>query len=363
VVAPSAQGSCPVSSYTEWDPLEEVIVGSLEGGCTMPWEPGLEAIVPEGVLDRVRAYHQRHAGKPFSDDELAQPRAELAEFVRVLEGEGVRVRRPDPVDHSKPYTTPDWSWPAGNAHSNPRDVLIVIGNEIIESNMSMRSRYFEYRAYRTLIKEYFRAGARWTAAPKSSMGDELYDARHVRGKGWVTTESEPAFDAADIARCGRDLFFQRSHASNNFAMEWLQRHLGDAYKVHPVEFADDRAIHIDATFVLLAPGKILVNPDRPIKSMPPMFQKAGWEVFESPRTTLPRSDATFKAYEWLHMNMLSLDEQRIIVEENEEPLIRFLADRGFEPIPVAFRNNYRHGGSFHCATVDIRRRGELRSYF
>ena len=28
-----------------------------------------------------------------------------------------------------------------------------------------------------------------------------------------------------------------------------------------------------------------------------------------------------------------------------------------------FRNNYKYGGSFHCATVDIRRRGTLQSYF
>ena len=41
----------------------------------------------------------------------------------------------------------------------------------------------------------------------------------------------------------------------------------------------------------------------------------------------------------------------------------FLRDWGFEPIPCAFRHAYKFGGSFHCATVDIRRRGTLQSYF
>ena len=57
----------------------------------------------------------------------------------------------------------------------PRDILIVVGDEIIEAPMAWRSRFFEYRAYRPLLKEYFRRGAKWTTAPKPLMSDELYD--------------------------------------------------------------------------------------------------------------------------------------------------------------------------------------------
>ena len=63
------------------------------------------------------------------------------------------------------------------------------------------------------------------------------------------------------------------------------------------------------------------------------------------------------------MNVFMLDEKRVIVEENEGPMMDFLSDWGFEPIPCPFRSNYRFGGSFHCATVDVRRRGTLQSYF
>lgn len=60
----------------------------------------------------------------------------------------------------------------------PRDILLVVGNEIIEAPMAWRSRFFEYRAYRPLIKDYFRRGAKWTTAPKPTMADELYDQVH-----------------------------------------------------------------------------------------------------------------------------------------------------------------------------------------
>ncbi len=91
--------------------------------------------------------------------------------------------------------------------------------------MCWRSRFFEYRTFRTLVKEYFSRGAKWTAAPKPLMSKELYDETYplsdssarqdlaARGK-YVTTEFEPCFDAADFYRAGRDIFAQRSHVGN-----------------------------------------------------------------------------------------------------------------------------------------------------
>ena len=44
-------------------------------------------------------------------------------------------------------------------------------------------------------------------------------------------------------------------------------------------------------------------------------------------------------------------------------LFKKFKDWGFEPIPCSFRNFNFFGGSFHCATTDVRRRGGLESYF
>jgi glycine amidinotransferase len=53
----------------------------------------------------------------------------------------------------------------------------------------------------------------------------------------------------------------------------------------------------------------------------------------------------------------------VVVEKRQEPLIQALKGWGFKPIPCAFESYYPFLGSFHCATLDIRRRGELQSYF
>lgn len=67
--------------------------------------------------------------------------------------------------------------------------------------------------------------------------------------------------------------------------------------------------------------------------------------------------------EWAGLNVLMLDEERIIVEKNQEPMIKALKDWGFKPIVCSFENYYPFLGSFHCATLDVRRQGTLQSYF
>jgi len=62
----------------------------------------------------------------------------------------------------------------GYMNACPRDGLMVVGDEIIESAMAWRSRLFEFYPYKKLFTEYFRQGARWTAAPRPAMGDDLY---------------------------------------------------------------------------------------------------------------------------------------------------------------------------------------------
>jgi glycine amidinotransferase len=257
-----------VNSYNEWDPLEEVIVGVLDGSAILPWEIALQAVKPAEDVATARMYHRAQGGKPVPPHAYAKAQKQLDGFVRILEAEGVTVRRPEPFDHARRHATPEWDCAGGNCQANPRDVLIVIGDEIIEATMSWKSRYFEFLAYRSLVMDYFKRGARWTAAPKPRLGEETFDHNYKRGEQYVTTEHEPVFDAADMARCGRDIFVQRSHVTNQFGVDWLRCHLGDDYTLHVVEFGDDRALHIDATFVPLAPGKVMINPDRPIKEMP-----------------------------------------------------------------------------------------------
>ncbi|XP_072048349.1 glycine amidinotransferase, mitochondrial-like, partial [Amphiura filiformis] len=354
-------------SYNEWDHLEEVIVGRAEGATVpQPFAAAVKAIIFEEHWN----FFSKYAGRSFPLDHLHKASAELEEICAVLRREGVTVRRPDPVDFSVKYTTPDFT--STGQLAMPRDLLLVIGDEIMECPMSWRSRFFEYRAYRSLLKEYFNGGAKWTAAPKPQMSDELYDEEYVKYSpeerhklalqgGFVTTEFEPCFDAADFIRAGKDIFVQRSQVTNNMGIEWMRRHLGDKYNLHVLSFGDTNPMHMDSTFNIIGPGIVLSNPDRPCHQIG-MFKKAGWTIVHPPKSTMPADHPVWFSSTWLSMNVLMLDSNRVVVEKDEKPTIEMFKKLGIKTIPVSLRFANSLGGGFHCWTSDVRRRGKLESY-
>jgi amino acid adenylation domain-containing protein len=362
--------SSPVCSYNEWDPLEEVIVGIVDGAMVPSWHTIHRATVLPGQEKQMDSLAKRTEKQPLPYPEwLVQAATKCVdEFVHILESEGVVVRRPDVVDYSASFRTPDWEVMNGFCAANPRDVFLVIGNEIIEAPMADRSRYFESSAYRSLLKEYLKAGAKWVAAPKPQLLDAQYDPDYKapapgEEMRYVITEFEPTFDAADFVRFGRDIFVQKSHVTNSLGIEWVRRHLGDEYRVHEVQSLCPQALHIDTTLVPLAPGKVLVNPlFIDVDNLPDYFKS--WDILLAPkpnRTPMTLYD-TKVISQWVNMNVLSLDEERVIVEKSQESTIAALKDWGFKPIPCEFESYYPFLGSFHCATLDVRRRGVLRSY-
>lgn len=348
-----------VNSYNEWDLLEEVIVGVVEGATVPHYDAAVKATVPPNQ----KAFFQKFAGQPFPQELIKAASEELETFVSILESEGVVVRRPDPIDHTTPFSTPDWS-SCGLYQAMPRDLVLVIGNELIECPLAWRSRYFEINAYRKLFKQYFHQGAKWISAPRPQLLDSFYDETYTETTDddlrFVINESEPTFDAADFIRCGKDLFVQKSNVTNDFGIEWLRRHLGKDYKIHVLRFDDSHPMHIDATFMPLAPGHLLVNPER-VHTIPDLFKS--WNIMYAPPSTLPSSHPMYVSSSWVSMNIFMLDEKRVIVEEQEKPTIELLKRNGFQPIPCPFRHFYSFGGGIHCATLDIKRNGILQSYF
>ena len=358
-VTPEQNAPCPVNSYNEWDPLEEVIVGVVDNAVFPPYHIVLEATMPPDQL----ATFRQNAGKPFPAEQIALAKQELEEFVHILEEEGVTVRRPEPTDQLQEYGAPGWT-STGLYNAMPRDVLLVFGDEIIECPLAWRSRHYGTAGFKPLLKEYFKQGAKWSAAPTPELKDELYNYDWTEPKDgepsrWVITEFEPTFDAADFIRCGRDIFAQESNVTNKFGIEWLRRHLGDRYQIHVVEFNDPHAMHIDATLVPLAPGKLLINAERVLK-VPNIFR--GWDVLHAPKPILPSDHTLYMTSKWINMNLLSLDQERVVVERQDEPMIAALKEWGFKPILCNFRNFNSFGGSFHCVTLDVRRRGKLERY-
>ncbi|CAM9830191.1 unnamed protein product, partial [Ectocarpus sp. 4 AP-2014] len=97
-------------------------------------------------------------------------------------------------------------------------------------------------------------------------------------------------------------------------------------------------------------------------ALPDMFK--GWDIFVAESPVLPESHPLYFTSPWTaSCNVLLLDEKRVVCEASEEPTIRKFKEWGFDVIKVPFRHFLPFGGSFHCATCDVRRTGTLQSYF
>ncbi|MGK5732710.1 amidinotransferase [Streptomyces sp. URMC 124] len=355
----------PVGSHNEWDPLEEIVVGRLDGATI----PSAHPVVASNLPPWAARLQGIAAGFRYPRFLVERAQDELDRFIALLQSFGVTVRRPDPVDHKRRFGTPDWS-SRGFCSACPRDCMLVIGDEIIETPMAWPCRYFDTHPYRTLLKDYFRRGARWTAAPKPQLTDALFDADYRPPEAGepvrrIVTEFEPVFDAADFVRAGRDLFVTPSNVTNRMGIEWLRRHLGSGYRIHEIESRSRRPMHIDTTFLPLAPGKVMVNPEYvDVDRLPAVLRS--WEILIAPEPD-PIDHRLLKLTsmcgKWLNMNVLVLDGHRVVAERHHTGMLRALERWGFEPVPCDLLHYAPFGGSFHCATLDVRRRGALESYF
>ena len=339
-----------------------MIVGTAMGASTRMldhfWDYGSH--VPG---DR-QLYHRRfHHSQAAPEELVAKAEEQIEGFIDVLKQAGIIVRRPSALDSLAPFATPDWVERSGYNVMNPRDILLVIGDQIIEAPSAWRHRYFEVFAYRPLLQEYYQRGARWVSAPRPMLRDDMFDPNGIRSepdtdpRTFLTREQEPVFDAASFIRCGKDIVAQRDQCTNLAGIEWLRRHLGDDYRIHVIDNQSNNPIHIDNTFVPLAPGRALVHPLW-LKAVPDAF--ADWELLvpavpdSSPRPNM--HGMTPSVSPWISLNVLSLDQERVVVDASATHLIHQLEKWGFTPIPVEYTAPTYFGGSFHCTTLDIRRR-------
>ncbi|MCY3879691.1 MAG: serine/threonine protein kinase [Rhodobacteraceae bacterium] len=361
-----------VCSWNEWDPLRHVIVGRATGCHIPPLEPALDGKVPEDSEMR---------GRPGLRPQNTIDRANelLDSFAELLRRRGIRVDRPTPIDFSQAVTTPDFSTGSMFGCMPARDILLTVGQEILEATMSYRCRWFEYLCYRPLLQSYWEQDPefRHESAPKPRLNDADYRRDYLSDritvqqrlqwtaeKHFVTTEEEPLFDAADILRCGRDLIVQHGFTTNLKGIEWLRRHFPD-HRVHAVNFpGDPYPIHIDATFTPLRPGLIMNNPQRRLPDdQRELFSRNGWEIIDAAPPAHNEPPPLCYSSVWLSMNVLVLDPKTVCVEKSEVYQADQLDKLGMEVIEVEFRDAYAFGGGLHCATADVLRDGGCEDYF
>ena len=179
-----------VNSWNEWDPLKHVIVGRADGCCIPAPEPALDAKVPEDS-DMKGQHGQR------TQDTIDKANELLNNFVSLLEKRGIKVDRPTPIKHNQKISTPDWEVDSMFGCMPARDIILTVGNEMLEATMSYRCRWFEYLNYRPLLQNYFEQdpNMRHEIAPKPRLTDADYRKDYLSEKIGVQKITQKSVDS------------------------------------------------------------------------------------------------------------------------------------------------------------------------
>jgi len=375
-----------LNSSNEWDPLQAVVVGTVENFC-----PGVDVALGEiGDLDGAVDIARR-AYPAWYLDEVAE---DLEGLCAIFRQAGVTVLRPSWKEASARFVTPNWAG-AGFDIYNVRDLHVVFGDTLVASAPSSRFRLFETYAFQDLLyANFFEQGFKWIQAPLPRLrGNYLHeitrpssdieateDALHRKLSHGLTEafhrldEDEIIFDAANIIRIDRDVLFLVSSTGNRKAAAWLSSVLGAEYRVHVTHTY--RSSHLDSTILPLRPGTVLLNGARVTEATCPRIFN-GWDkLYFTDVAPLPQAEIEFHtstripvakelhalgmesslhhiSSPWAGLNVMSLDPDTVLVHDRQTEMIKLLESKRFKVIPVRMRHCYTMLGGLHCTTLDV----------
>lgn len=348
-----------INTNNDWDPLEEIIVGTA----TNARVPTVDKSTMSFSYAADDWAEVKKLEGPYPQWMIDEANEDADELAGILTRAGVKVHRPQTLDTAKEFTTPEWT-STGWYTWCPRDLLLPLNNLMIETPSPMRARYFETRAYHDIMLEAVQDGVEWISAPKPILLEDNYQLEHLENPTLLNLE--PIFDAPNVVRLGRDLLFQISNSGNKLGFQWLKNVLEPrGYRLHMAERVYSYS-HFDSTIIPLRPGLVLLNSTRVTPdNCPKLFDK--WDkiyfedVAQSPLVeTGPGSISPCSPY--IGLNILSIDPNTVIMGRDQIALTRELEKHGIDVEHCTMRHARTLSGGFHCATLDLRRRGTLEDY-
>ena len=334
-----------ISSNNHWDNLKEIVVGRADFATVPPSDPSMRNFMYANLTYRELS---KYVGS-YSDRIISEANEDLEILSEKLKEFDVIVHRPKKIRHDAPIITPYWKTTGWHNYC-PRDIFLILDNCIVEVPSVMRSRIFESWSYNDILHKAFDDGARWFSAPKQMYKDDNFNFNDL-SKPTLMNE-EILFDAPNIIRLNNDLLYQVSNSGNLKGAKWLQS-MFPGHTVH-IEKDSYSGAHFDSTVVPLREGLVLLNGHRcNEKNYPKIFKD--WQKIFFTDFVSNESESSGISSDAIGMNLLSINNKLVIVDEKQKLLIKTLKQYGVESCPLPMRHSRTLGGGFHCVTLDLRR--------
>ena len=348
-----------IATWTEFQPLKEVLVGSAFQVSNFDHVKDLEA---RDLFKRV----------------FEETNEDLETLCDILKQAGVKVHRPKQIFNFSEEQTVITPWMKSwfpNHPLMPRDIMGVYGNSVVEHFTGDAGRFFENLAYQPISRSLYDRGMRWLSMPMPYVTTNKIPYKDMNN-------SQVFYHAANVIKCGKDLFhslpgdvdFQKGKGTSA-GLDWLKRELGDQFRWTKIPTGG----HADGKIALLRPG-VLMTWSR--NWIPEKLQD--WDIIEvRSETELPneiqymKKQRYYKDFiqEWFahwigcveetvfDVNVLSIDENTVICTGKNKYAFQRMERHGITPIFWKFRHQYFWDGGIHCVTQDLVREGNQEDYF
>ena len=314
-----------INSNNEWSRLRKVVLGTAT-----------DARIPEMdiSLRTVNYAHLRDVSEviagPYPPQVIDEANEDLEGFARLLRQENVEVLRPSGIPAYYNYC--------------PRDTVLILGSTAVAAPVALRARRDEWYGMRQYLDHVH-------VIPNHQI-DECFDINCVGNQDILAlTEMAPKFDAANIIRAGDDLLYLVSNSGNRAGAQYIRDNF--SMRVHELSGVYSY-MHIDSTVAFLREGLLLVNPSR-IRhrdQLPGPFAK--WDVIWCPEPIdIGHYPGYCNASIWINMNLFSISEDLVVLEEHQHSLRHALEARGIGCAMLPMRHQRTLGGGFHCVTLDL----------
>jgi len=346
-----------INCWTEWGKLREVLVGST---------------YPVNAFD----YHKDLEFRDNMKRILTETQEDLDTLAKLLTDEfDVKVHRPNNAlfKVGEEHTNGHFKYAYPNHPLMPRDTIGAFGDTLVQTYTNTDSRYFENNCWYEHCKDYFDQGSNWFSLPAPDIQPGVkYQEPQVCNQIFQHT--------ANFIKCGKDIFYSlpgdidiKRGKGTNAGIEWFKRHL-PIFDFNAVNIGG----HVDGKIALLRPGLLATWNKNWIPQ-----KLAMWDAIEIPdnanfpddfvKTKKKRYYGEYvKKYleNWIgyadesvfDVNVLSVDEQRVIVTGNDPKILRLFENKGLTPIFWKFRHQYFWDGGIHCVTADMVRDGGIENY-
>jgi glycine amidinotransferase/scyllo-inosamine-4-phosphate amidinotransferase 1 len=315
-------------SKNEWDPLKKVIVGIADFARIPDMDKSLRTVNYSHIKDDADI----PKGGLYPIDVIREANEDLDILASELVKLGIEVERP-------------LNRPTDYYNYCPRDLVSIIDTKAIVAPMSLQSRKDDYKNIEHLLKNIYKV--------PNDQGDINYTLDSIGNKDILAlNEFYPKFDAANLIRANDEILYLVSNSGNKAGAHYLQELLGNNYKVRTLEGVYSY-MHIDSTVAFLREGLMLLNPSRiPDKSiMPAPFNT--WDAIYCPEPVDIGYTYYNNASPWVNVNLLSLSDKLVVVEEHQDNLRKELEKYGIDSLMLPMRHARTLGGCFHCVTLDL----------